>query len=586
MKTKLASFFALAVCAFLAGCNSKQSAGGGEGADAPPVTPARQTSFAEVTKQLDPSGTMYGYLATDQWLAGLSTKVGKFRELLLGLPDVSVEDAKGINLAFDVLTKAIARSGLENFTGVGLSGLQVTPELHRAKLVLHHGEGHNDGLIWEIFGKAPHAFTGVDLLTTNTALAAFGDLDATAIWRAFEKGFGESGVPELSDGIKKWPAEFEKEAKLSWDEFLASLGGEMGVVLTLDPAHRVGIPIGNEGAEIPTPGVLFIVKVNNDLLFDRIAEELKKNESTKFTEEAGLKMYAMPMPIPLPLELQITLARAGEYLFVASAPTLVREALAVRGGTNPGLKQTAEFQALQKFLPTTGNQLTYVSRRFTEAVIDIQRQAIGSEKELKPAQMQLIEKLFFSQKATYGMTVGTHLPTGWQTVSVANHDASASLLAAPVAGVALGGAMLLPALAKAKEKAQSITCVNNMKQVNLALRIWAVDHDDQFPFNVNTAKGGTREFCERDAEGYDRNVARHFKVMANELNTPKILVCPTDKSKQAVEDFESLEAWNVSYQLRTGNQVNEANPAELVIYCPIHHHKGLADGSVQAAPRK
>jgi len=140
--------------------------------------------------------------------------------------------------------------------------------------------------------------------------------------------------------------------------------------------------------------------------------------------------------------------------------------------------------------------------------------------------------------------------------------------------------MVLPALAKAKQKAQSIACVSNMKQIGLAARMWAVDNKDQFPFNVSTSKGGTLELCERDAEGYDRNAARHFQVMSNELSTPKILVCPGDKSKQVADSFKNLDSWNVSYQLRTGDKVSDTNPQEVLIYCPIHHHTAQTDGSV------
>lgn len=42
-------------------------------------------------------------------------------------------------------------------------------------------------------------------------------------------------------------------------------------------------------------------------------------------------------------------------------------------------------------------------------------------------------------------------------------------------------AMLLPALAKAKQRAQTIQCVNNMKQLALAARIYAADHENHFP---------------------------------------------------------------------------------------------------------
>ena len=45
-------------------------------------------------------------------------------------------------------------------------------------------------------------------------------------------------------------------------------------------------------------------------------------------------------------------------------------------------------------------------------------------------------------------------------------------------------ALLLPALAKAKGSSQRDACVNNMKQVGLAIRIWSNDNGGVFPPNV------------------------------------------------------------------------------------------------------
>ncbi|MDB6122596.1 MAG: hypothetical protein JWQ71_1589 [Pedosphaera sp.] len=45
--------------------------------------------------------------------------------------------------------------------------------------------------------------------------------------------------------------------------------------------------------------------------------------------------------------------------------------------------------------------------------------------------------------------------------------------------------MLLPALAKAKQKARTIQCINNMKQLGLAVRIYSSDHKDQLPSAAN-----------------------------------------------------------------------------------------------------
>jgi hypothetical protein len=42
-------------------------------------------------------------------------------------------------------------------------------------------------------------------------------------------------------------------------------------------------------------------------------------------------------------------------------------------------------------------------------------------------------------------------------------------------------AMLVPALARAKSRAQGINCMNNVKQLNLALIMYASDHKDTYP---------------------------------------------------------------------------------------------------------
>jgi hypothetical protein len=146
-------------------------------------------------------------------------------------------------------------------------------------------------------------------------------------------------------------------------------------------------------------------------------------------------------------------------------------------------------------------------------------------------------------------------------------------------------AMLLPALSSAKSRAESINCVNNLKQIGLAFRVWELDNHDQFPFNVSTNAGGTMELVLRGGDGNDRNPALHFQILSNELSTPKILVCPADRLKLAALDFRNLTAANVTYQLRTLPGVNSTNPQQVLATCPIHHHVLLADGSVQQGPR-
>lgn len=149
-------------------------------------------------------------------------------------------------------------------------------------------------------------------------------------------------------------------------------------------------------------------------------------------------------------------------------------------------------------------------------------------------------------------------------------------------------AMLLPALSRAKARAQSINCVNNMKQIGLAFRTWEIDHQDQFPFNVSTNQGGTMELCALGPDAFDKNGFLHLQVLSNELASTRILICVADNTKKPALDFQNLQSANVTYQLHSGTNLNDTNPQGVLAVCPIHGHVLYCDGHVvqKSRPRR
>ncbi len=110
--------------------------------------------------------------------------------------------------------------------------------------------------------------------------------------------------------------------------------------------------------------------------------------------------------------------------------------------------------------------------------------------------------------------------------------------------------------ADAQADAERIRCVNNLKQIGLAMRVWAGDNNDTYPTSIISA--------------------------SNELSTTMILVCPSDTARQpyAKLGFGRFQDNMTSYKF-TVQPDDETHPDCIVARCPIHHNYLMADGSVQ-----
>ena len=465
------------------GCGKK-----GGGSTAPPVdlkssakTSAEPTSFNDVAAHLDAGGNLYLYLSTEQWLDGLSGKVSGWRQFFSSLPDVRAEDLANINKAFDVVTRVIKDSGVEDVSGFGMSSLATDKGSYRSKTMLHHYKGKGSGFIWTMFGREAHALGGLDMLPANTAAAMFSDLDLAQLWSVIRDEVKQSGFPEAQAGLDQLPAQFQKGTGLNWDKTLASFGGEYGLIMTLDESKMVPIPLPtSQGLEIPEPGLLIVAKVNDDTVFNRLEQLLVQSRQQVIrVDESGLKMRTLQVPVPMPIQFRPTVAMADGYLFLASNDALVREALAVKSGKKSGLKSTDEFKRLAQEVPLQGNQFTFISQRFGQTIMKVQQQMLEMQSQMSggrsPNWSQLLGSFWKPENAGYSFCVGANTDEGWLTVGNGNQNPAVVLAVVPAAAIGMLAAIAIPNFVKARSTAQGNSCINNLRQIDGAKEQWALE---------------------------------------------------------------------------------------------------------------
>ena len=120
----------------------------------------------------------------------------------------------------------------------------------------------------------------------------------------------------------------------------------------------------------------------------------------------------------------------------------------------------------------------------------------------------------------------------------------------PDLGAGNGGPGSPPEIAQRKI---SIRCLNNLKNIALAARIYATDQEEQYPTS--------------------------FLQFTNELQNPGLLHCPADQERAEASTWADLTPATTSYDyFWVADIETEANA--VLVRCPIHDHVGLADGSV------
>ncbi len=115
-----------------------------------------------------------------------------------------------------------------------------------------------------------------------------------------------------------------------------------------------------------------------------------------------------------------------------------------------------------------------------------------------------------------------------------------------IAIIAILAAMLLPALSRAKESSKRIACLNNLRQLNLGLQMYADDNEGRFPPRSSIARWPTQL----------EPAYRNLTMLRCPSDGPNPKTLPSDPNRypaDAAPRSYIINGWNDFFLVSTGN---------------------------------
>lgn len=369
------------------------------------------------------------------------------------------------------------------------------------------------GLLWTLHGDAFSIREEIARAPASTVNLFRFSVNAPVLRTELEQ-FLNANLPDIAEQVRQGETTL-KTLGLPVEDLLESLKRGVTFGLTLHPERVLPIPLP-DGQTLPEPGVTLSLEDPSGSLLHAVTQVFGPNLPPAFrfvaTDRDGITVHRIPtLPLPIPMPLNPQLAALDSRLVFATSDELMNELIERRGGDidSPLHAHVAAIDADEAY------QLWILAPEVLDLVdekISLALRTVPDGDKFTPVAKaylgmitHMIPRAIASQKrGDIGVTTLLHD----HAMMESSLGGSAAFMAPAM--LSLTASVAVPAFSQAREASQRNACINNMRRIEAAKDMWAIENNQ--PTGSAPTRADLEEYLEEWPECPDGGVYTLGKV--------------------------------------------------------------------------
>ncbi|MBI1289982.1 hypothetical protein GC173_01890 [bacterium] len=432
--------------------------------------------FMAVQKHLDPGGSFYVYLDSDDFFETLGSELAPLCEVLN--QSAPLDNQQNGELIIKFLKDGYPKMGLGSIAGFGMSGRTDAATGLSINRSFLHLKGERIGLLAPT-NEPAHTprllhFAPTETMIYTTATTYPGKW-VKAIRQAASAVEPQSGEAMVNMGL----AMMDIQARMPLQRILEAVNGEMTIAVAPRPGVTVTIPLDDSSKTLTLarPDIYATVEIGDGVLYDALTTRLKGEGFTvKTVESDGINFTHVLLPNICP-DCEMSYTADGKDFFVSStSPAMLAAAVARHRAGTGGLSESEEYKTLTAGLPTEVNSMIFVSSQVMETLNAALAETANNESD-----QAILEKMTGFIGTLYGLhqrvAITRNTDEGIEWVSREKRDSRSMLAALGALPMGMAGAIAVPSFLRARDISGRNACQENLAKIDGAKQQWALENN-------------------------------------------------------------------------------------------------------------